>query len=112
MGGLAPLDSDALLIGLLAIILGTLNSKDFYGAINGPVLLTVAASFGVGAAFAKTGLASALAAGVLGMAESGGPYAILGAVVILALSLGVIVSNNTTVILLAPLVKDICHRQG
>jgi len=108
---IAPLDSVALLVSLLSIVMGTLSSSDMYGAINGPVLLTVAASFGVGAAFSKTGLASALAKGVLGVAEQGGPYMILGSIVSLALVLGVVVSNNTTVILLAPLVQDICKRQ-
>merc|ERR1719335_2005054 len=37
---------------------------------------------------------------------------ILTSIVILTLALGVVVSNNTTVILLAPLVRDICERQG
>merc|ERR1712113_1254414 len=61
---------------------------------------------------AKTGVASRLAAAVLSLVEDSGPYAVLGAVILLALSLGVIVSNNTTVILLAPMVKTICDRQG
>merc|ERR1719324_359039 len=106
------LDAMALMVGLLAIPSGTLTIRELYGAINGPVLLTVAASFGVGAAFSKTGLASTLAKSVLMVAESGGPYTILSSVVCLALLLGVVVSNNTTVILLAPLIKDISRRQN
>eukprot|EP00928_Gymnodinium_smaydae_P079553 TRINITY_DN63455_c0_g1_i1.p1 TRINITY_DN63455_c0_g1~~TRINITY_DN63455_c0_g1_i1.p1 ORF type:complete len:739 (-),score=145.89 TRINITY_DN63455_c0_g1_i1:181-2397(-) len=109
---IAPLDSVALLVGILSVVLGTLTIPELYSAVNGPVLLTVAASFGVGAAFHKTGLAAALAEGVLGVAEQYGPYVVLGSVVSLTLVLGVVVSNNTTVILLAPLVKDICDRQG
>lgn len=109
---IVELDAIAVLVGLGSILLGTLNSRELYGAINGPVLLTVAASFGVGSAFSKTGLASALAKGVLEVAEQSGPYAILGSIVALALTLGVVVSNNTTVILLAPLVKQISQRQN
>merc|ERR1712039_806780 len=56
--------------------------------------------------------ASMLAESVLNIAEGGGPTYVLGAVVCLALGLGVVVSNNTTVILLAPMVRDICDRQG
>jgi di/tricarboxylate transporter len=108
---IAELDAVALLVGLACIASGTLTNRELYGAINGPVLLTVASSFGVGAAFHKTGLASTLAKSVLMVAESSGQYAILGSVVGLALLLGVVVSNNTTVILLAPLVKDISQRQ-
>jgi hypothetical protein len=107
-----PLDSLALIVGLVSIFLGTLTAKEFYGAINGPVLLTVAASFGLGSAFSKTGVASFLAETVLGVAEKGGPFTVLGSVVLLALTLGVVVSNNTTVILLAPLVKHICDTKG
>mmetsp|Transcript_62199 Transcript_62199/g.117549 ORF Transcript_62199/g.117549 Transcript_62199/m.117549 type:complete len:909 (-) Transcript_62199:45-2771(-) len=109
---IVELDAIAVLVGLGSILLGTLTSRELYGAINGPVLLTVAASFGVGSAFSKTGLASALAKGVLEVAEQSGPYAILGSIVALALTLGVVVSNNTTVILLAPLVKQISRRQN
>jgi len=109
---IAELDSVALLVGLACIASGTLTNRELYGAINGPVLLTVAASFGVGSACHKTGLASTLAKSVLLLAEGSGQTAILGSVVGLALLLGVVVSNNTTVILLAPLVKDISSRQN
>lgn len=108
----SPLDATAILVGLSSILIGTLSVKDLYGAINGPVLLTVAGSFGVGSAFAKTGVASLLASSVLSVVENSGTFAVLAAVIMLALSLGVIVSNNTTVILLAPMVKDICERQN
>jgi len=109
---IAPLDPVAVLAAMASIVLGTLGPKDLYAAINGPVLLTVAASFGVGAAIEDTGLASKLASTVMQLAEDGGPTCILSSVMVLALGLGVVVSNNTTVILLAPLVKDICERQG
>lgn len=109
---LAPLDPIAVLAAITSIVLGTLTAKEMYEAINGPVLLTVAASFGVGAAVESTGLASWLATSVMSVAEGGGPTTILTAVVLLALGLGIVVSNNTTVILLAPLVRDICERRG
>jgi len=108
---IAPLDSVAILIALLSILLGTLTAKDLYASINGQVLLTVAASFGVGSAIYNTGLATCLASGVLFLVEAAGPTAILGALLGLALILGIFVSNNTVVIMLAPLVKDICKRQ-
>jgi len=109
---LAPLDAVAILFAISSILLGTLSGKDVYRSINGPVLLTVAASFGAGAAIFNTGLATCLASGVLFVAEGAGETAILAALVGLALALGVFVSNNTVVILLAPLIKDICKRQG
>merc|ERR1712039_47173 len=107
MGKLLPMDPTAVLVALGSLVLGMLSPREMYGAINGPVLLTVAASFGVGAAVHTSGLASRLAMGVLSIASSGGPTVVLASVVILALALGIIVSNNTTVILLAPLVKKI-----
>eukprot|EP00927_Polykrikos_kofoidii_P026554 TRINITY_DN23616_c0_g1_i1.p1 TRINITY_DN23616_c0_g1~~TRINITY_DN23616_c0_g1_i1.p1 ORF type:complete len:767 (+),score=114.94 TRINITY_DN23616_c0_g1_i1:184-2484(+) len=109
---IAPLDPVAILAAMAPILLGTLTTKEMYAAINGPVLLTVAASFGVGAAVEGTGLASWLATSVMSVAETGGPTTVLAAVVLLTLSLGVVVSNNTTVILLAPLVRDICERKN
>jgi di/tricarboxylate transporter len=108
---IAPLDSVAILVALSSILLGTLTVKDLYASINGQVLLTVAASFGVGSAIYNTGLATKLASGVLFLVEAAGPTAILGALLGLALVLGIFVSNNTVVIMLAPLVKDICKRR-
>merc|ERR1712032_69281 len=108
---IAPLDAVAILIALLSILLGTLSAKDLYASINGQVLLTVAASFGVGSAIYNTGLATCLASGVLFFVEAAGPVAILGALLGLALILGVFVSNNTVVVMLAPLIKDICERR-
>jgi len=108
----APLDAVAILVALASLLLGTLTGRDFYRSINGPVLLTVAASFGVGAAIYNTGLATCLASGVLFLAEDSGNMGIVSALVVLALSLGIFVSNNTVVVLLAPLIKDICERKG
>jgi hypothetical protein len=109
---LAPLDAVAIIVALVSLLLGTLSGQDLYRSINGPVLLTVAASFGAGAAIFNTGLATCLASGVLFVAESGGPPAILAALLGLALTLGVFVSNNTVVVLLAPLIRDLCERQN
>eukprot|EP00931_Biecheleriopsis_adriatica_P056571 TRINITY_DN33523_c0_g1_i1.p1 TRINITY_DN33523_c0_g1~~TRINITY_DN33523_c0_g1_i1.p1 ORF type:complete len:933 (+),score=203.28 TRINITY_DN33523_c0_g1_i1:59-2857(+) len=109
---LAPLDAVAFLVALSSILLGTLSGPDLYRSINGPVLLTVAASFGFGAAIYNTGLATCLASGVLFLVEDYGKAAITGALVGLALVLGVFVSNNTVVILLAPLIEDICERRN
>lgn len=109
---IAPLDAVAFLVALSSVLLGTLSGPDVYRAINGPVLLTVAASFGFGTAIYNTGLAACLASGVLFLVEDFGEAAITGALVGLALLLGVFVSNNTVVILLAPLIQDICKRKG
>eukprot|EP00928_Gymnodinium_smaydae_P003588 TRINITY_DN11276_c0_g2_i2.p1 TRINITY_DN11276_c0_g2~~TRINITY_DN11276_c0_g2_i2.p1 ORF type:complete len:848 (-),score=96.31 TRINITY_DN11276_c0_g2_i2:102-2645(-) len=84
---LAPLDAVAILVALSSILLGTLNGRDLYRSINGPVLLTVAASFGAGAAIYNTGLATCLASGVLFVAEDAGHAAIMAALVGLALTL-------------------------
>jgi len=108
----APLDALAILVGLVSVVLGTVNVREVYGAINGPVLLTVAASFGLGAAITNTGLAGCLASGIVALVDGSGQIVVVGALVGLASVLGIFVSNNTVIILLAPLIEDICNRQG
>ncbi len=80
--------------------------------VEWPVLIVIAASFGVARAIDKTGLAGFIASHVIQWAGGLGPWALLGAVYLLTLGFTTLVSNNAAAALVFPIALEVARGQG
>ena len=101
-------------LGLLCILnrLGCLTLKESWGAINGPVLLSIALSFALGDAIKKSELASIVANNIVAVVAPYGELALLFAVYFVAILIGAVISNNAVVALMFPIVVRIFESAG
>ena len=91
----------ALVAAGLMIASGCVTAHAARLSINWTLLLTIAATIGIGTAFAETGLDHALASGILA-AGGNGPVAALTAVFVGTALLSLIVTNNAAAVLSFP----------
>lgn len=80
--------------------------------VEWPVLIVIAASFGIARAMDKTGLAGSIAGHVIGWAGAMGPNALLGAVYALSLGFTTLISNNAAAALVFPIALSVSQQQG
>jgi di/tricarboxylate transporter len=111
---LASLDIVPILAGALAGVLvmaltRCISVEDMYQSISWKVLVLLAGSLSLGVALKKTGAATILADGILEMVGTFGPLVILSALYLLSSLLTEAMSNNATVVLLAPIVFSIAQ---
>ena len=101
-------------LGLLCVLnrLGCLTLKESWGAINGPVLLSIALSFALGEAIKKSNLASIVAENIVSVVAPYGQLALLFAVYFVAILIGAVISNNAVVALMFPIVVRIFESAG
>ena len=101
--GLLPiLEASLAGVGLL-ILLGVLTPGEARDAVDLDVIVLIAASFGIGAAIESSGLAAALAAGLISVASGFGPLALLFGVVIATVALTELITNNAAAVLIFPI---------
>jgi len=100
--GVLPVLNGALAGAVLMVASGTLTPHEARNALNLDVLLVIAAAFGIGAAIEQSGLASALAAGLVAPAAVMGPPGALLAVVVATVVLTELITNNAAAVLMFP----------
>ena len=76
------------------------------------VLIVIAASFGVGAAMDRTGLAAAIAGSSLGWARDVSPGFLLAVVYLITLLFTMLLSNNAAAVLMFPIIVEACREHG
>ena len=101
----------ALIAAALMIISRCLTAAQAEKALDLPVLVTIAASFALGNALAKTGVASTLAEKIVGIAGDD-PLLLLIAVYLSVSMLTEIVTNNAAAVIMVPLVLSLCEQTG
>ena len=84
-----------------------LRIREALRALDGAVLLLLAAAIPLGIAMQQTGMADAIARAIIGMAEDFGPVAILSSVYFLTSLLTGFLTNAATAALLTPIVLQI-----
>ena len=101
--GVVPIVVSAALVATLMIALGCLSANDARQSIEWQVLITIAASFGVGTALQNSGAATYLAQAVVGSTASWGPIA--GLIVIYAFGsiITELITNNAAAVLMFPI---------
>ena len=93
----------ALLVACAVVVTGCLSSGDARRSIEWQVLITIAASFGVGKALQNSGAATAVASALVEATQAYGPLAALVCFYLIASVLTEMVTNNAVAVLLFPL---------
>ena len=101
-------------LGCLCVLIrcGCIHLNEAWGAVNGPVLLSIALSFALGAAIEKSQLATIVAAQLVKVVAPMGSLAILFSVYLVATLVGAVISNNAVVVLMFPVVVKVCEGAG
>jgi di/tricarboxylate transporter len=112
VSGQQPIHVAAFTAATLVILAGALTMQEAYRAIEWRAIFLVAAVLPVGLAMERTGAAQLLADSVAEVAGPLGPYAILGALVVLASLLSQGLDGAPAVVLLAPVVLQTAQTLG
>lgn len=101
--GIVPIAVSAALVATLMIALGCLSANDARQSIEWQVLITIAASFGVGTGLQNSGAATFLAQAVVDSTAAWGPIA--GLIIIYAFGsiITELITNNAAAVLMFPI---------
>jgi len=103
---------NASLIGAaLMLLTGCINVAQAHRSLDLPVLITIAGSFALGAALAKTGVAALLASGIVSLGQ-GEAWISLVLIYIAVSLLTEVVTNNAAALLALPVGLDISAQAG
>ena len=100
--GLLPILQASVLAALLVVATGTLTVRQARDAIDLPLILLIAAAFGLGAAVEGSGLAEAGATLLTSLMEPFGAIGALAAVILATVIITELMSNNAAAVLLFP----------
>lgn len=101
----------ALIAALLMVATRCSTAQAALRSVDWQVLLVIAASFGIGTAIDKTGIASGFAVQMLA-AVGGGPHAALAALMATTLVLTNLIQANTAAVLMFPVALETASRLG
>jgi di/tricarboxylate transporter len=101
--GLLPMLQTSLIAGVALVGFGVLTATEARNAVDLDVILMVAASFGLGTAMENSGLAGALAGGLIGMFDGWGTLGVLFGVVLATALVTEVVTNNAAAALVFPI---------
>ena len=101
--GLLPILNASLLAAVGLVALKVLTPGEARGAVDLDVIVVIASAFGVAAAVQSSGLAQALADGLVGTLAGWGDRGVLLGVVLATVVLTAVVSNNAAALLMFPI---------
>jgi di/tricarboxylate transporter len=101
--GLLPILQASMLGAFALVAARVLSPGEARSAIDMDVVLMIAASFGVGSAIEKSGLADTLGSFLVGSLSSFGPLAVLAAVCVATVVVTEIITNNAAAVLMLPI---------
>jgi di/tricarboxylate transporter len=101
--GLAPVQIALLSVALVMILVGIVSVREAYEAIDWPILVLLGAMMPVGGAFESTGAAELLAGQVARVADWGGTWLLLPALMVGTMLLSNVVNNAAAAVLMAPI---------
>jgi len=102
----------AMLAAVILFSIGLLDTRVAAAAIDVPILLTIAAAFGLAEAIRTTGIATTMAEAVVMAAQDGGRIALVVAVFAVTSLLSTMLSNAATVAVMYPVVLSISLRSN
>jgi di/tricarboxylate transporter len=100
--GLVPTLVAATLVAVFMVAMGCISSGEARRSIEWQVLITIAATFGIGTALQNSGAATAIASVLVHSTEAWGPIVALAAVYLVASIMTELVTNNAVAVLLFP----------
>ncbi len=107
--GWVPTVVAAALVAMLMILCGCIAPGDAQASVEWPVLITIAASFGVGAALQNSGAATTIASQLVAATEIWGPIAALAAIYFLGSIVTELITNNAAAVLLFPFCLEVAR---
>lgn len=107
-----PIHISALAGVLLVIITGCINLRQAVRAINGQIILLIAAGLALSAALQVTGGATYLAEGLIEVMEGYSPVMVMAAMFVMMAFFTNILSNNATAVLFTPIALNTAHILG
>ncbi len=100
--GLVPIVVVATLVATLMVAVGCISSGDARRSVEWQVLVTIAASFGVGTALDNSGAATAIASELVQATAVFGPIAALAVIYFLTSMMTELITNNAAAVLMFP----------
>lgn len=100
--GWIPITVATALTAILMVVLGCISSSDAHRSVEWPVLITIAASFGLGSALQNSGAATVIATALVQSTAVWGPIAALAAIYFIGSILTERITNNAAAVLLFP----------
>lgn len=110
--GFQPIQVAAFSAATLVVLSGAIRMEEAYRAIEWRAIFLVAAVLPVGVAMERTGAALMMAESVTSIAGPLGPYAVLGAMVVLSSLLSQGLDGAPAVVLLTPVVTETASQLG
>jgi di/tricarboxylate transporter len=101
--GLVPAAAAGLLAAGAILLFGILNPEEIYRAINWTTVILVGAMMPLSTAITQTGAADLLARHLIGVVGALGPRALLAGLFLLTASLGQVISNTATALVIIPI---------
>ncbi|MCU0854662.1 MAG: SLC13 family permease [Rhodobacteraceae bacterium] len=101
-GALPPAVATVLAAGAI-LVLGLLTVEDAFRSINWTTVILIAAMFPLSTALVQTGAAQLVADSVVALTGAGSPRLLLAMIFVLAVVMGVVVSNTATTMILLPI---------
>lgn len=100
--GILPIVEGSLAAAILVVVTRVLTPNEARAAVDLDTLLTIAASFSLGAAIESSGLAAIIARIITGPVAGFGPVAVLASIVIATMILTELITNNAAAVLIFP----------
>ncbi|MFV0442463.1 MAG: SLC13 family permease [Planctomycetaceae bacterium] len=107
-----PTAISAMLVAALMVGFGCISANEGRNSIEWQVLLTISASYGVGAALENSGAASSVASLVKVSVESLGPVGALAAIYLMTSVVTELITNNAAAVLMFPFALEIARQFG
>ncbi len=101
--GLLPILQASLAAAIAIVLVGVLSPREARDSVDVDVLVMIAASFGVGAAIASSGLANVIGSWIVSGFSGMGPVGVLLAVTLATIALTELITNNAAAALLFPI---------
>eukprot|EP00929_Paragymnodinium_shiwhaense_P039949 TRINITY_DN20905_c0_g1_i1.p1 TRINITY_DN20905_c0_g1~~TRINITY_DN20905_c0_g1_i1.p1 ORF type:complete len:730 (-),score=126.25 TRINITY_DN20905_c0_g1_i1:131-2320(-) len=105
----APLAPMVLAMVVLCSVSKVYDWSEARQAVNGSVMITIAASFALSTAMKKSGAAAAIASGVVSVGMGGGQLGVLCAMYLATATLSNIISNTATAVMMIPIAVSVAH---
>lgn len=97
---------------VIIVALGGLSMREAYGALDGPLLVQVAAMIPVSATIQETGGADLIAAGLRGLFVAMPPVLAVGGLLLAAMAVTPFLNNAATVLIVAPIGATLATQLG
>lgn len=110
--GVVPIVVSALCGAAAMVIVGVLNVRQAFQAVDPKIVTTIAAALALGVALQETGGASYLAGKMLASVEGASPSVVLSLFFLLVAGLSNLISTKTAAVLFTPIAVDIAHQLG